>query len=83
MLKALPSSLPFVCRLLWLHVLHTAEDVSGVRKRAIAWARRVWDKVILAPLRAGELVEIRQCLTTAPLDTNMTPTYANKGEYPR
>ena len=54
-----------------------------MRKRAIAWARRVWDKVILAPLRAGELVEIRQCLTTAPLDTNMTPTYANKGEYPR
>jgi len=42
-----------------------------VRKRAIAWARRVWDKVILAPLRAGELVEIRRCLTTAPLDTNL------------
>jgi len=42
-----------------------------VRKRAIACARRVWDKVILAPLRAGELVEIRRCLTTAPLDTNL------------
>ncbi len=33
-----------------------------MRKRAIAWARRVWDKVILAPLRAGELVEIRRLL---------------------